>query len=124
MQSEQQFEQLIFQYKQLISGSNEIRRLIDKEDYDSAITMIKNREAMFLNCKCMRRFLELTDEQTKELETVLDELKVLELSNIKLLENGMAQVKAELRRTRKTEKIQQAYDFNENQMGSIINYAE
>ena len=124
MQSEQQFDQLIFQYEQLKNGSVEIRRLIEKEDYDSAITMIKNREPLFLNCKCMRRFLELTEPQQKKLESVLDELRVMELSNIKLLENGMAQVKAELRKTHKTEKIQQAYDYNENQMGSIINYME
>ena len=124
MQSEQQFDQLIFQYEQLKNGSVEIRRLIEKEDYDSAITMIKNREPLFLNCKCMRRFLELTEPQQKKLESVLDELRVMELSNIKLLENGMAQVKAELRKTHKTEKIQQAYDYNANQMGSIINYME
>ena len=124
MQSEQQFDQLIFQYEKLKNGSVEIRRLIEKEDYDSAITMIKNREPLFLNCKCMRRFLELTEPQQKKLESVLDELRVMELSNIKLLENGMAQVKAELRKTHKTEKIQQAYDYNENQMGSIINYME
>ena len=124
MQDEQQFEQLILQYEQLKNGSLEIQRLIEKEDYDSAITMIKNRESTFLNCKCMRRFLELTEEQSQKLENVLDELRVLELANMKLLENGMAQVKAELRKTHKTEKIQQAYDFNENQKGSIINYSD
>ena len=124
MQDDEQFEQLIFQYEQLISGSREIRRLIENEDYDSAITMIKGREALFLNCKCMRRYLEFTEEQEKKLETVLNELKTLELENITLIETGMAEIRTELRKTLKTEKIQQAYDFNENQMGSIINYAE
>ena len=124
MQSEQQFEQLILQYKQLKNGSEEIRKLIENEEYDSAITMIKGREPMFLNCKCMRKFLELTEAQQQELDTVLDELKSLELSNIKFLEEGMAQIRHELRKTHKAEKIQQAYDFNENQMGSMINYSE
>lgn len=124
MQDAQQFEQLIFQYEQLISGSKEIRRLIEKEDFDSAITMIKGREALFLNCKCMRRYLELTEEQEQKLESVLNELKKLELENINLIEIGMAEVRTELRKTIKTEKIQQAYDFNENQRGSIINYAD
>ena len=122
MQNEQQFEQLIFQYEQLKRGSEEIRNLIDKESFDSAITMIKSREAIFLNCKCMRRFLDLTEEQSKKLETLLDELRTLELANIKLLENNMAQVKAELRKTYQAEKIQQAYDYDENQKGSLINY--
>lgn len=124
MRDKKQFEQLIFQYKELKSGSEEIRRLIEKEDFDSALTMIKRREASFLNCKCIRRFLELDEEEQKKLDTILEELRVLELSNIKLLENGMAQVRSELRKTNQTKKIQQAYDFDENQMGSIINYNE
>lgn len=124
MQDVQQFEQLIFQYEQLKSGSLEIRRLIEQEDFDSAITMIKNREAMFLNCKCMRRYLELTEEQQQKLETILVELRMLELTNMQLIEKGIAEVRAELRRTHQTEKIQHAYDFNENQRGSIINYSE
>ena len=124
MQDAQQFEQLIFQYEQLKSGSQEIRRLIEVEDYDSAITMIKSREALFLNCKCMRRYLELTEEQQEKLDTILTELKTLELTNIQLIESGMAQVRNELRKTHQTEKIQQAYDFNENHRGSIINYKE
>lgn len=124
MQDEKQFEQLIFQYEQLKSGSLEIRRLIEKEDYDSAITMIKNREPMFLNCKCMRRYLEFNQEQQEVLDKVLEELKELELSNMQMVEEGMKEVKKELQRTYKTEKIQQAYDLNNNQRGSIVNYVE
>jgi len=124
MQDEKQFEQLIFQYEQLKSGSLEIRRLIEKEDYDSAITMIKNREPMFLNCKCMRRYLEFNQKQQEILDKVLEELKELELSNMQMVEEGMKEVKKELQRTYKTEKIQQAYDLNNNQRGSIVNYVE
>ena len=124
MQDEKQFEQLIFQYEQLKSGSLEIRRLIEKEDYDSAITMIKNREPMFLNCKCMRRYLEFNQKQQEILDKVLEELKELELSNMQMVEEGMKEVKKELQRTYKTEKIQHAYDLNNNQRGSIVNYVE
>ena len=124
MQDEQQFEQLMLQYNQLKNGSSDIRKLIEKEDYDSAITMIKSRESIFLNCKCMRNYLELTPVQQKELDEVLDELRELELANIKLLEDGMERVQAELKRTHKTQKIQQAYDFDEDYKGSIINFKE
>jgi hypothetical protein len=72
----------------------------------------------------MRRYLELTEEQQEKLDTILTELKTLELTNIQLIESGMAQVRNELRKTHQTEKIQQAYDFNENHRGSIINYKE
>ena len=124
MQDQQQFEQLILQYNQLKNGSEEIRRMIENEDFDSAMTMIKSREAIFLNCKCMRKFLELTENQEKELNSILDELKDLEQTNINILIEGMKEVKAELKRSQQTEKIQQAYDFDVNKSGSIINYEE
>ena len=75
MRDEQQFRQLILQYKQLSNGSDEIKKLIEKEDFDSAITMIKARESVFLNCKCMRKFLEFSEEEQQELDMVLDELR-------------------------------------------------
>lgn len=124
MQSEQQFEQLIMQYNQLKNGSADIRRMIEKEEFDEAITMLNRREELFLSCKCMRNYLELTPVQEKELNAVLDELRLMELENIRILERGRAQVKQELKQVQKNEKIQQAYDFDENQSGNIINYEE
>ena len=124
MQNEQQFEQLMMQYQQLKNGSEDIRRMIYNEDFDNAITMIKSRESIFLNCKCMRKYLELTPVQEKELNTLLDELRAMELENIKILQTGMDAIQKELKKTQQTEKIHQAYDFDENQRGSIINYTE
>ena len=124
MQNEQQFEQLMLQYNQLKSGSELIRDLIEKEDFDTAMTMLKTRESMFLNCKCMRKFLELTPEQEKELNILLDELRTLEMQNIKSLEVNIEKVQQELKLTQQNEKIQQAYDFDENSKGSIINVSE
>ena len=124
MKDQQQFEQLMLQYNQLKNGAEEIRRMLEVEDYDSAMTMLKSREALFLSCKCMRKYLELTEEQEKELNVLLDELKALEWSNIELLQAGMKQVQMDLKRSQQAEKIQQAYDFGEKQRGSIINYAD
>ena len=124
MKDHQQFEQLILQYNQLKSGSQEIRRLIEIEDFDSVMTMLKSRDALFLNCKCMRKFLELDEEQEKKLNSLLDEIRTIEVENMKILEKSMEQVKIDLRRSQQTEKIQQAYDFSENKSGSIINYAD
>ncbi len=124
MQSEQQFEQLMMQYNQLKNGSLDIRKLIENENYDEAITQLNRREDLFLNCKCIRNYLELTPVQEKELNILLDELKKLELDNIKMLESAMAETKKELNKTQKYEKIQQAYDFNKNNSGNIINFEE
>lgn len=124
MQNEQQFEQLMLQYNQLKNGAEEIHRVILNEDYDSAITMIKTREPIFLTCKCIRKFLELTPEQQEKLDVLLEELRNLEQENIKILEEGMAKIKKEIKKVQKTEKIQQAYDVTDTSSGSIVNVEE
>ena len=121
MQSEQQFEQLMLQYEQLKNGAEDILRLIESEDYDGAMTMIKSREPIFLNCKCILRYLELTTSQQESVDKIVSEIKELEQRNIKILSDNMSEVQRELKTTQKTEKIQNAYEFNEGQMGSIIN---
>ena len=123
MQSEQQFNQLMMQYNQLKNGALDIASMIEREDYDSAITMLKNREQIFLSCKCMRRYLELTPVQEKEAEKIFEEIKELELSNIKKLEDGMQKIQLELAKTQKSQKLQNAYSNGAlNANGSIINY--
>lgn len=124
MRDEQQFEQLMLQYEQLKNGSNDIFKMINEEDYDGAITMINSREAVFLNCKCIRKYLELSPAQEKKVKDILEEIRELEQRNIKLLSENITKVKSELVRTQKAAKINMAYDFNDDQKGSIINIKE
>ena len=123
MQDEKQYDQLILQYEQLKNGASDISRMIDNEDFDSAITMIKSREQVFINCKNIRRYLELTPVQKKELDNLLEEIRDIEFQNIKKIEKGMAAVQQELAKSQKSQKIQQAYNTN-NSQGSIVNLEE
>lgn len=124
MQDEKQFEQLMLQYTQLKNGSEDIARMIENEDYDSAITMIKSREDLFLSCKNMRKYLELTPVQQKQADEILDEIREQELKNMKKLEKDMEDVKFEMKKSQQSQKIQQAYDFSEGSSGSILNIQE
>lgn len=124
MQDEKQYEQLIMQYNQLKNGAEDIAAMIEIEDYDSAITMIKSREQIFLNCKCMRRYLELTPTQKNEVEKLVEEIRKLELKNIKKIEKNMNEVQTELTLSQKAQKIQNAYEKDENAQGSIVNVEE
>lgn len=122
MKSEQQFQQLMLQYQQLKNGAEEIARLLEVEDFDSAITMIKLRESLFLSCKTIRRYLELTPPQQKEADKIYNEIKELERKNIETLEKGMEFVKAELNRTQTVLKLNKAYGRNnDDSQGTIIN---
>lgn len=124
MQDEKQYEQLMLQYNQLKNGAEDIKRMILNNDFDSALTMIKSREEIFLNCKCMRKYLELTPVQQKALDKLVDDLRELELENIRILSQGMVEVQQELKKSQMNEKFQQAYDFDETQKGTIINIQE
>jgi hypothetical protein len=124
MQDEKQFEQLMLLYTQLKNGAEDIARMIDDEAYDSALTMLNSREQIFINCKNMRRYLDLTPVQQKEADKIVEEIRELELNNIKKLEKGMAEVQAELVKSQKSQKIQQAYDANPDAQGSILNLQE
>ena len=124
MQDEQQFEQLMLQYNQLKNGSEDIARMIAKEDFDSAITMIKNREQLFLSCKCMRNYLELTPVQQKQADEILEEIRNLEMQNIKTLQKNMDEVQKELKKTQQSQKFQQAYENTDELSGSIVNIQE
>lgn len=122
MKDEQQYQQLLLQYQQLRNGAQDISKMIALEDYDTAITMIKSRESMFLNCKCMRRYLELTPEQQKEIDKVFEELKSIEQKNIQTLEKVMEDVQSEITRTQKLQKLNNAYSNNTDEsFGSMLN---
>lgn len=123
MQSEQQYQQLLMQYEQLKNGAADIANMIEREDFDSAIDMIKHRESLFVSCRSIRRYLELTPPQQKEIEKITEEIKTLEMNNIKKLEEGMAQVQLELSRLQKSQKIQNAYGSN-NAPGNMLNIQE
>lgn len=124
MQDDKQFEQLMLQYNQLKNSAIDIARMIKNEDFDSALTMINSREGVFLSCKCIRKYLELTPPQEKELETILDEIRELEMKNIRDLSASMATVQKELKKVQQNDKIQQAYNFDENNKGNIVNIEE
>ena len=67
----------------------------------------------------MRKYLELTPVQEKKLNNLLDEIRELEIENIRILSQGMVEVQSELKKTQQNEKIQQAYDFDESKKGSL-----
>jgi hypothetical protein len=98
--------------------------MIINESFDSAMTMINSREEIFLNCKCMRKYLDLTPVQEKALNKILDELREMELDNIRLLSQSMVELQQQIKMNQQNEKFQQAYEFDENQKGNIINVSE
>ncbi len=121
MIDEQQFQQLMMLYTQLKNGALEIARMLETEDYDSAITMIKHRESVFQSCQSIKRYLDFTPEQKEQADKLYNEIKELELKNIHTLEQGMETIRAELARTQAVQKLNKAYGRDNEEQGSIFN---
>ena len=123
MQSEQQFQQLMLQYQQLKNGALDIKKMIEREDFDSAITLLKTREQIFISCRTIRRYLELTPVQQKAVDKIVSDIKAIELYNIETLEKNMENVRNELTRTQKVQKLNKAYSSTngDDSQGSIVN---
>ena len=68
--------------------------------------------------------MELTPVQKKNMDELLDEIREAEMNNIRLLSKGMTEVQNELKKVQQNEKIQKAYDLNEDQTGTIVNQTE
>lgn len=125
MRSTHQFEQLMLQYNQLKVGAEDIYQMINDENFDDAISMIKARESIFLNCKCMRKYLELTSEQEEQVNGIVEEIRQLESRNIETLKANMKEVKKKLNEIQKAEKIQTKYELKDEDLsGSIVNIQE
>lgn len=121
MQDEQQYKQLLMQYEQLVNGAEDIAKMIENESYDSAITLLKSREQVFINCRNIRRYLDLTPAQQKQIDQITEKLKELEFQNIKKLEKSMEGVQLELAKTQKSQKLKNAYSGSDDSSGNMVN---
>lgn len=121
MQDEKQYQQLLMQYEQLINGAEDIAKMIENESYDSAITLLKSREQVFINCRSIRRYLDLTPAQQKQIDKITQKLKELEFQNIKKLEKSMEGVQLELAKTQKNQKLKNAYSGSDGSSGNMVN---
>ncbi|MCQ2738865.1 MAG: hypothetical protein MJ237_01415 [bacterium] len=124
MRNKQQYEQLMLQYSQIKTCSENISKMIDSERFDEAITLLKSREALFLNCKCIQKYLTLTVEQKNNVDEIVSQIRELEKKNISMLAENMAVVKEQISEAKRNEKLLHAYDFDEKHIGSILNLEE
>ena len=93
---EKQFEQLMMYYTQLKEMAIQIARMLEKESYNDALTMLKNRKRVVRELGLILRYIELTDEQKQTVENIKKEIQEIELENIKKLQKDMEDVKYEL----------------------------
>ena len=91
-----QFEQLMMYYTQLKNMADDMKKMLEKESYNEALTMLNHRERVVKELKLMMSYIELTPAQRKEVDALREELRVQEAENIEKLQKDMEDVKYEL----------------------------
>ena len=72
----------------------------------------------------MNQAIEEEKKEQYERGQRIKKIREQELKNMKKLEQGMDAVQLELKKSQQSQKIQQAYDFNADQSGNILNIQE
>lgn len=124
MQDNQQFEQLLLQYNQLLNGSKDIEQMIDNDDYDTALSFVEKQRDLFLNCKNILSYLDLTDEQKNIVSQIKQELASVTLANMERIKNYMSNVQGEITKMKNLQKFQNAYNAGMDSSGSLLDFNE
>ena len=93
---EKQFQQLMMYYNQLKEMAIKISRMLEKELYNDALTMLNHRKRVVTELGLILRYLKMTTKQKQIVEKIKKEILEIEGQNIQKLQKDMEDVKYEL----------------------------
>ena len=93
---EKQFQQLMMYYNQLKEMAIQISRMLEKELYNDALTMLNHRKRVVTELGLILRYLKMTTKQKQIVEKIKKEILEIEGQNIQKLQKDMEDVKYEL----------------------------
>ena len=115
-----QYEQLKLYSNRLINISDEIRRFLEKGNYDEAITKSELKDKVFSEYSLIRNYIELTESQLEEVKAWEKKYAESEKHNIEFLQNSMKDVAVELKAIREHDKIFAKYQAEISKESHII----
>ena len=93
---EKQFQQLMMYYNQLKEMAIQVSRMLEKESYNDALTMLNHRKRVVKELGLILKYLKMTDKQKEIVENIKKEILEIEAANIQRLQTDMEDVKYEL----------------------------
>jgi len=120
-----QFETITLLYQQLVNLADEIRSMIEKEEYNELMLKLNYKEALLLKFSTMRKNTVFDQEQQQRIQKIEHVLMEKEGANVRLLESLHSDVAVELKRVNNRLKVNKAYSGQGNrEPGSILNTLE
>jgi hypothetical protein len=112
-------------YNQFINLTNEIQKLIQKEDYKSADNKLELRDKIMRKISLAKKTVDFSKEENQKIQIMEQKIKEVYQINIENLKKHQIEIGEELNKTKKKVKISSAYSMSNNKKsGSIIDILE
>ena len=120
-----QFEQLKILYKQILATSIEIKNLIEKKNFDEALSREAHKTQLINKVNVVRKSFELTDFEQSTIRKIVEKFQQQELENLEILKHLKDDTALELKTLNAKTKITNKYSNDiEAQEGSILDFSE
>lgn len=120
-----QFEQLKMLYNQVLATSKEIKKLIENNNYEDALSREMHKAKLIKSIDIVKKTLNFTVEEKKTLSVIIEEIKKQELENLNKLQENKEETSAQIQYISAQQKILAKYvSMEQNSEGSIIDINE
>ena len=118
-----QFEQIEILYKQILHISKEIKKYIDKADYDEVLYQENQKSQLMSKVLLVQKTFSLTDSESEIINDLKSQILKNEENNINLLKNLRDNAMIELKLANNQAKFANKYEhIDEQQEGTICDY--
>lgn len=120
-----QFEHLKILYKQILATSQGIKNLIEKENYDEALSREMHKTQLIDKVNIVKNSFKLTDFESSTLRKIVEDIQKQEQENLARLQELKSDVALKLKNLNAKNKITNKYAGNiEPDEGSILDFSE
>lgn len=120
-----QFEHLKILYKQILATSQGIKNLIEKENYDEALSREMHKTQLIDKVNIVKNSFKLTDFESSTLRKIVEDIQKQEQENLARLQELKSDVALKLKNLNAKNKITNKYAGNiEPEEGSILDFSE
>lgn len=120
-----QFKNLELIYNEFSKLTEEIDSLIKEEDYKEATTKLRLKTKLTKRLHLAKKTTSLTEEQSKKLTEIENQIRELEQKHIVLLSKLQLEVGEDLKKTKGKVKISSAYSaYKPKKQGTIVDFSE
>ena len=120
-----QIDHLKILYKQILATSIEIKKLIERDNYDEALSREAHKTQLIEKVNFVKNSFKMTDFESSTLKKIIEDIQKQENENLAKLKELKADVALKLKSLNAKNKIANKYAGNiEPQEGSILDFSE